>query len=132
MVSLFPNEGVYHREDITPFVQSISGFQECDEEDEETWKACDAEDCGLQMLNDDEIVTSMEEESVSVADEMDEEKDNNSIESSKGPSKTDAFSALETSMKRYEQQSECCPTQLPLRKRIRDLAAKKRGCTMIQ
>ncbi|PRD32076.1 UNVERIFIED_CONTAM: hypothetical protein NCL1_21573 [Trichonephila clavipes] len=47
-----------HREEITDFVQSIRGFQECDEEDVETWMACDAEDCGFQMLNDDEIVTS--------------------------------------------------------------------------
>ncbi|GFX55152.1 uncharacterized protein TNCV_1156131 [Trichonephila clavipes] len=48
------NDG--HRE-ITDFVQSIPGFQECDE-DLETWMACDAEDCGFQMLNDDEIITS--------------------------------------------------------------------------
>ncbi|GFW93688.1 uncharacterized protein TNCV_4542151 [Trichonephila clavipes] len=47
-----------HREEITDFVQSITGFQECDEEDVETWMACTAEDCGFQMLNDDEIVTS--------------------------------------------------------------------------
>ncbi|GFU18807.1 hypothetical protein TNCV_1085521 [Trichonephila clavipes] len=34
-------------------------FQECDEEDVETWMACDAEDCEFQMLNDDdENVTS--------------------------------------------------------------------------
>ncbi|GFV93543.1 uncharacterized protein TNCV_1988551 [Trichonephila clavipes] len=37
-----------HREMITDFVQSIPGFQQCD-----------AEDCGFQMLNDDEIVTSV-------------------------------------------------------------------------
>ncbi|GFW80956.1 uncharacterized protein TNCV_3780351 [Trichonephila clavipes] len=46
-----------HREEITDFVQSISGFQECDE-DVETWMAGDTEDCGFQMLHDDEIVTS--------------------------------------------------------------------------
>ncbi|GFX10630.1 transposable element Tcb2 transposase [Trichonephila clavipes] len=33
-------------------------------------------------------------------------------------------------MEWYEQQSECCPIQLLLLKRIRDLAAKKRKCTM--
>ncbi|GFU43048.1 uncharacterized protein TNCV_3141621 [Trichonephila clavipes] len=48
---------VDHREEITDFVQSIPGFQECDEEDKETWMTCDAEDSGFQMLNDDEIVT---------------------------------------------------------------------------
>ncbi|GFU89624.1 uncharacterized protein TNCV_4599371 [Trichonephila clavipes] len=49
-----------HREEITDFVQSVLGFQECDEEDVETWMAYDAEDCGFQMLNDDEIGASVE------------------------------------------------------------------------
>ncbi|GFW85656.1 uncharacterized protein TNCV_853061 [Trichonephila clavipes] len=69
-----------HREEIIDFVQSIPGFQECDE-DAETWIACDAEDCGFQMLNDDEIVTYVREEFDSVDDEMEEDEDNN--ESSK-------------------------------------------------
>ncbi|GFX37941.1 uncharacterized protein TNCV_3835421 [Trichonephila clavipes] len=91
--------------------------------------ACNAEDCGFQMLNDDEIVTSEREESDPVDDVTNEDEDRNNYESSKGPSKRlDAFSALEC----YEQQSEFCPTQLLLLKRIRDLAAKKRRCTMVQ
>ncbi|GFT71605.1 uncharacterized protein TNCV_3020821 [Trichonephila clavipes] len=119
-----------YKEEITDFVQSIPGFQERDEEDEETWMACNVEDCGFQMLNNDEIVTSVHEESNPVDDETDEE-DNNS-ESSKGPSNAGAFSALETTMEWHEQQSECCPTQLLLLKRIRDFATKKRRCTMVQ
>ncbi|GFX46133.1 uncharacterized protein TNCV_2094491 [Trichonephila clavipes] len=83
------------------------------------------------MLNDDEIVTSVQVESDPVDDETDEDEDSNN-ESSKGPSNADAFSALETAMEWYEQQSECCSTQLLLLKRIRDLAAKKRRCTMVQ
>ncbi|GFW06828.1 integrase catalytic domain-containing protein [Trichonephila clavipes] len=51
---------------------------------------------------------------------MDEDKDNNKNESSKGPSNADAFSALETAMEWYKQQSECCHTQLLLLKRISD------------
>ncbi|GFU51902.1 uncharacterized protein TNCV_3734081 [Trichonephila clavipes] len=94
--------------------------------------ACDAKDCGFQMLNEDEIVTSMQEESNPVDDELDEDEDNNNNESSKGPSNADAFSALETSMEWYEQQPECCPTQLLRLKRIRELAAKKRRCIMVQ
>ncbi|GFX69060.1 uncharacterized protein TNCV_4945601 [Trichonephila clavipes] len=86
---------------------------------------------GFQMLNDDVIVTFVQAESNPVDDEMDEDEDNNN-ESSKGPSNADAFSALETAKEWYEQQSECCPTQLLLLKRIRDLAPKKRGCTMVQ
>ncbi|PRD37066.1 UNVERIFIED_CONTAM: hypothetical protein NCL1_06733 [Trichonephila clavipes] len=84
------------REEITDFVLWIPGFQECDEKDAETWMACDAEYCGFQMLNDEEIVTSVQEESDPVNDETDEDEDNN--ESSKGPSNADAFSALETAM----------------------------------
>ncbi|GFT85525.1 uncharacterized protein TNCV_2891831 [Trichonephila clavipes] len=57
--------------------------------------ACDAEDCGFQVLNDDEIVTSVQEESDTVDDETDEDKDINN-ESSKGPSNADAFYALDT------------------------------------
>ncbi|GFX47424.1 uncharacterized protein TNCV_1734111 [Trichonephila clavipes] len=53
---------VEYREEITDFVQVIP---ECDE-DVETWMACDAKDCGFQMLNDDEIVTSIQEDSDSV------------------------------------------------------------------
>ncbi|PRD31964.1 UNVERIFIED_CONTAM: Jrkl [Trichonephila clavipes] len=96
------------REEIIDFVQSIPGFQECDEDDVEIWMARDAEDFGFQMLNYDEIVTSMQEESDPVDGETDEDEDNN--ENSKGPSNADAFSALETAMVWYEQQSMFCPT----------------------
>ncbi|GFV77766.1 uncharacterized protein TNCV_1575141 [Trichonephila clavipes] len=74
----------------------------------------------------------MQEESDPVDDEMDEDEDNNNSENSKGPSNADAFSVLETAMDCYEQQSECCSTELLLLKRIRNLAAKKRRCTMVQ
>ncbi|GFW96730.1 uncharacterized protein TNCV_2847861 [Trichonephila clavipes] len=76
-----------------------------------------------------EMMTSVQE-SAAVDDEMDEDDNNN--ESSKGPSNADAISALETAMEWYEQQSKCCSSQLLLLKRIRDLAAKKRKCTIVQ
>ncbi|GFW38695.1 uncharacterized protein TNCV_3880621 [Trichonephila clavipes] len=69
---------------------------------------------GFQMLNDDEIVTSVQEESDPVDDETDEDKDNNSRQSNKGLSNADAFSALETAMGWYEQRQSavllnyCC------------------------
>ncbi|GFX22628.1 uncharacterized protein TNCV_2993631 [Trichonephila clavipes] len=91
----------------------------------------DTETCGFQMLNDDEIVTFVHEESGPVDDETNEDEYNHNNESSKGPSNADAFSALETAMEWYEQQSECCSTQLLLLKRFRDLAAKKRRFTMV-
>ncbi|GFV13016.1 hypothetical protein TNCV_3175511 [Trichonephila clavipes] len=53
-------------------------------------------DCGFQMLNDDEIVTSVQK-SDHVDSETDEDEDNNN-ESSEGPSNADAFSALDTAM----------------------------------
>ncbi|GFW67736.1 uncharacterized protein TNCV_3870671 [Trichonephila clavipes] len=87
---------------LSDFVQSISGFQECDE-DVETWMACDAKHCGFQILNDDENVSSVQEESDPVNDETDEDEDNNNNESSKGPSNSGPFFALETAMDGYEQ-----------------------------
>ncbi|GFU77070.1 hypothetical protein TNCV_1701521 [Trichonephila clavipes] len=54
---------------------------------------CDAEDCEFQMLNDDVIVTSVQEESDPADDEKDEYEENNN-ESSKGPSNADTFSAF--------------------------------------
>ncbi|GFU86812.1 uncharacterized protein TNCV_1342571 [Trichonephila clavipes] len=65
-------------------------------------------------------------------DPVDEETDEDEVASSRDPSNADSFSAFETAMEWYEQQSQCCPTQLLLLKRIRDLAAKKRKCTMVQ
>ncbi|GFV16253.1 uncharacterized protein TNCV_1670581 [Trichonephila clavipes] len=86
---------------------------------------------GFQLLNDDEIETSVQAKSDPVDDEMDEDEDNNN-ESNKDTSNAGTFSALETAMEWYEQQSECYPTQLLLLKRIRDFAAKTRKCTMLQ
>ncbi|GFV28911.1 hypothetical protein TNCV_540301 [Trichonephila clavipes] len=68
------------------------------------------------MLNDDVIVTSRQAKS----DDDDTDEDEDSInESSNSPSNAGTFSALEIAMEWYEQQSECCPTQLLLFKRFR-------------
>ncbi|GFV80302.1 uncharacterized protein TNCV_4957051 [Trichonephila clavipes] len=93
---------------------------------------CDAEDCGLQMQNDNKFVTSVQEESDPVDEKKGEDENSNKKESSKGPSNADAFSVFETPMEWYEQQSECCLAQLLLLKRVRDLSAMKRTCTMVQ
>ncbi|GFX59489.1 hypothetical protein TNCV_3373661 [Trichonephila clavipes] len=79
--------------------QRTSGTQK---EDVETWMAFHAEDCGYQMLNNDGIAPSVQEESDPVDDQTEEDEDNNSNESSKNPSNADAFSVLETSLERYE------------------------------
>ncbi|GFU37576.1 uncharacterized protein TNCV_4274961 [Trichonephila clavipes] len=83
---------------MTDFVQSIPGFQECNAEDVETWMACDAEDCGFQMLNNDEILTFVQEESNPVDDKTDEDEDNINNESGKGSSNAGVVSALDTAM----------------------------------
>ncbi|GFW10928.1 uncharacterized protein TNCV_4459031 [Trichonephila clavipes] len=67
--------------------------------------ACDVEDSRFQMLDDDEIVTSVQEESDPIDDKTNEDEYNDNNESSKGSSKADAFSALEKAMEWYEQQS---------------------------
>ncbi|KAL4105253.1 hypothetical protein QTP88_020510 [Uroleucon formosanum] len=43
----------------------------------------------------------------------------------KGPTSAEAFSEFETGLEWFEKQAECCPTQLLLLKRLRDLAAEK-------
>ncbi|GFV93816.1 hypothetical protein TNCV_367151 [Trichonephila clavipes] len=84
----------------------------------------------FQRPSDDEIVTSVQESDPD-DDETDENKNNDNNESSKGPLNSDLFSALETAFKSYERQPECCRTQLLLIKRISDLAAIERRCTML-
>ncbi|GFV83294.1 hypothetical protein TNCV_1900201 [Trichonephila clavipes] len=63
------------------------------------------------MLNDDEIVTSVQAESDPADDKTDEDEDNNN-ESSKDPSNAGTFYALETAMERYDQSAVllnyCC------------------------
>ncbi|GFW19199.1 uncharacterized protein TNCV_255261 [Trichonephila clavipes] len=86
---------------IPSFAQSIPGYQGCDENVETSgWH--EMQKTGFQMLNDHEIVTSVQEESDPVDDETDKVEYNHSNESSK--SNADAFSVLETAMKWYEQQ----------------------------
>ncbi|GFV89905.1 hypothetical protein TNCV_4691341 [Trichonephila clavipes] len=67
---------------------------------------CDAEDCGFQILNDNDTVTSMQEEPDPIDNETDEDEDSNNNESSKVPSNSDVFTALEIGMEWYEQQLE--------------------------
>ncbi|GFU87982.1 hypothetical protein TNCV_1335511 [Trichonephila clavipes] len=74
-------------DDIQPFNEMTS------------FKDIYTEECGLKVLNDDEIVTSVQEESDPVDDETDEDEDDN--ESSKGPTNADAFSELETTVEWY-------------------------------
>ncbi|PRD20537.1 UNVERIFIED_CONTAM: hypothetical protein NCL1_54312 [Trichonephila clavipes] len=91
------------------------------------WMACDAEDCGFQMLNGDEIEASVQEESDPVDYETDEDEDNNNNESSKGPSKAvalvfcvrDSYGVLRTTIRVMFYSTNCCSreSETLLRKR---------------
>lgn len=115
------------RADLPEFVElfnSIPGFTDCNEKDAIDWINNDANDPGYQILDDDEIVSSL-----MIPGEENDNDDSSSDEDSgtcKKPSNAEAFAALETGLEWYEQQEESCPTQLLLLKRLRDLAATKR------
>ncbi|GFW21068.1 hypothetical protein TNCV_2703081 [Trichonephila clavipes] len=100
VLSLPSQEGTTLEASSTSALDSKSVSHES-EEDVETWMASDAEYCVFQMLKDNEIVTSVQEESNLVHDEMDEDENNNNNESNKGSSNADA---LETAMQWYVKQ----------------------------
>ncbi|PRD30083.1 UNVERIFIED_CONTAM: hypothetical protein NCL1_27476 [Trichonephila clavipes] len=82
------------------------------------------------MLNDNEIVTSMQAESDPVDDNTDKDENNN--ESSKGPSNAGSCSALEIAMKWYEEQSDYCHTEQLMLTRVSETLQRKKGrCTMV-
>ncbi|GFW02093.1 hypothetical protein TNCV_4854331 [Trichonephila clavipes] len=100
----FTDKSGFRLEQRSPnFLTSRIRFQECDEDVEKPrWHAM--QKTGFQMLNDDEIVTSVQEESDPFDDETDEDEDNNNNESSNDSSNANTFSVLETDMEWYEQQ----------------------------
>ena len=102
--------------EITNLIQSIAGFQECDKEDANEWLESDT-DPGFQILNEDEVITCVQEKYNSTEIETDEDEDD--CDKNKGPSHAEAFVALETAMMWYERQHECCSTQLLLLKRLK-------------
>lgn len=112
--------------DLNEFVDlfsSIPGFTDCDRDDAVDWLNHDANDPGYQIFDDDEIVSSLKNP------DEDHDNDSSSNESVDAPKKTshaEAFAAFETGLEWFERQEECCPTQLLLLKRLRDLAAQKR------
>jgi len=78
---------------------------------------------GFEILNDDEIVELVKESEVS--SEIENEYEN--VENYTGSTFCEAFTALESTMQWYEQQTECNSTELLLLKRIKDLATIKRS-----
>ncbi|KAF0691200.1 jerky protein-like [Aphis craccivora] len=107
-------------DDLIDLFNEIPGFKDCNYDDAVNWLTTDANDLRYQILNRDEIISSLQNE------ESDDSSSDEIIHTPKGPTTTEAFSAFETGLEWFEKQAECCPTQLLLLKRLRDLAAEKR------
>jgi len=59
-------------------------------------------------------------------EECDYSSSDESICIPKEPSSAEGFAAFETGLEWFEKQAKCCPTQLLLLTRLRDLTAEKR------
>ncbi|XP_050065139.1 jerky protein homolog-like [Aphis gossypii] len=107
-------------DDFVDLFNEIPGFNDCNYDDAVDWLATDVNDQGYQILDSDEIISSLRNE------ESDDSSSDESMGTPKGPTSAEAFAAFETGLEWFEKQAECCPTQLLLLKRLRDLAAEKR------
>jgi len=107
-------------DDFVDLFNEIPGFNDCNCDDAVDWLATDVNDLGYQILDSDEIISSLQNE------ESDDRSSDESMGTPKGPTSAEAFAAFETGLEWFEKQAECCPTQLLLLKRLRDLAAEKR------
>lgn len=116
--------------DFVDLFNEIPGFDDCDNDDAIDWLTTDANDPGYHVLDDDEIISSLQNQSGD--EESDDSSCDESISESKGPSHAEAFAAFETGLEWFERQTECCPAQLLFLKRLRDLAARKRVDTIRQ
>lgn len=114
-------------EELRNILLEIPGCSEVSAEDVGEWMLCDSSDPGFQILNDDELIESVREESVEEEDDLNVE-----VEADTGPSASEAFAGLDTALKWMERQPECDHMQLLTVKRMRDLAARKRVKTVKQ
>jgi len=107
-------------DDFVDLFNEIPEFNDCNYDDAVDWLATDVNDLGYQILDSDEIISLLQNE------ESDDSSSDKSIGTPKGPTSAEAFVAFETGLKWFEKQAKCCPTQLLIFKRLRDLAAEKR------
>ncbi|GFU62114.1 hypothetical protein TNCV_2671601 [Trichonephila clavipes] len=90
------------------------------------------EDYGFQILNNDEIVVFVQEESDPVDDETDKDEDNNN-ESDKAPSNADAFFCVRDSNGiNFEQKGSAFLLNYCCSRESETLRYEKRRCTMVQ
>ncbi|XP_043471596.1 jerky protein homolog-like [Leptopilina heterotoma] len=109
--------------EFNEFFSNIPGFADCDADDAIDWINSDANDPGYQLLNDEEIISSV----TNLTENDDEnESEDECLDETKKVSNSEAFNAFEIGLEWYAQQEECSCTQLLLLRRMRNLAAKKR------
>lgn len=113
--------------EVVMLCQSVPGFQECDETDAVEWLDLDKNDMGYEILDDNDIVTSMQEPENQESSDSEEDAADDAV-----PSHSEAFTSLETVMSWYEVQPECSQAQLLLLKRMKDLAGRKRVSKLTQ
>jgi len=107
-------------DDFVDLFNEIPRFNDCNYDNVVDWLATDLNDLRYQILDSDEIISSLQNE------ESDDSSSDESMSTPKGPTSAEAFAAFETGLEWFEKQAECCPIQLLLLKRLRDLAAEKR------
>ncbi|KFD50665.1 hypothetical protein M513_08472 [Trichuris suis] len=115
-------------EELLEALKAVSLSNECENADVEMWLACDSDDPGFQILDDDEIVESI----LNVEDEMEQDLDEGAEAQTTYPSHDTASRCLEIALEWFECQEECDPAKLLCLKNIRDLAATKRTTTLRQ
>ena len=89
-------------EDIRNIIMKIPGCSECSPEDVGEWLVCDSSDPGFQILSDDELLQSVREELI----DDPEDDDDIATEPDTGPSASEAFECLDTTLKWMERQLE--------------------------
>lgn len=114
--------------DLNEFVDlfnNIPGFNYCNNDDVVDWLAIDANDPGHNLLDDSEVVTSLQNQNDD--DKSDDGSSSNESMSTASiePSHATAIMAFEIGLEWFEKQPECCPAQSLLLKRLGDLAVQK-------
>ncbi|KFD62041.1 hypothetical protein M514_25760 [Trichuris suis] len=118
-------------EELMGSLHATSMCNECERPDVDTRLACDSEDQGFQIMNDEEISEFISKQPADTEEE-DKQGDEKESEQTAFPSHCEAFGYLEGALKWYERQDECDPRRLLCLKNIRDLAAAKRRTALKQ
>lgn len=104
---------------------NIPGFGDCGTDDAADWLAIDANDPGYNVLDNGEVVNSLQNQNEDEESDDGSSSDESMGTATKEPSHATAFTAFEIGLEWFEKQPECCPAQSLLLKRLQDLAAQK-------